>query len=207
MLPKPEKIKKKTKSEESEVVNEISPAEKIRKKRLFVTLVLLITVGLSFLFWFYHFLMNFSLPKISFSVPKIAVPKSSNSTLSLEKDIDSVLISEKSIWSIYIKSDSFLWQKNSDQLFSDINSDTVISNFSKIKTTNESLIQKSLPVGAEIKENLISKDNSFEAQYLITVPQRQIFLILKVSGDDLEKSKTLIPKLAEKIYWDIIALP
>jgi hypothetical protein len=206
MLPKPEKIKKKIKSEESETVNEISPAEKIRKKRIFVTWALSITIGLSFLFWIYHFLRNFSLPKISLSVPKISVSKNLNPTLSLEKDINSVLISEKSIWSIYIKSDSFLWQKNPDQLFSDTNPDSIISNLSKSKNTNESLIQKSLPVGAEIKENLISKNNSFEAQYLITVPQKQIFLVLKVSGDNLEKSKLLIPQLAEKIYWDVIGL-
>lgn len=196
MLPKPEKIKKKLKSEESEAVNEISPEEKIRKKRRLVTLVLSITIGLSFLFWIYHFFKNFSLPKLFFSVPKILVSKDLNPASSLEKDINSILISDKNIWSIYVKSDSLVFEKNSSEL-----------SLNPIFNDNEStLIKANLPSGADVKENIISQDNSFEVQSLITIPNKKIILIIKVSGNNLENSKKLIPLLAEKIYWDVLSL-
>lgn len=196
MLPKPEKIKKKLKSEESESIKEISPEEKIRKKRHLVALVLSITIGLSFLFWIYHFFKNFSLPKFSFSVPKISVSKDSNSISSLEKDINNILISDKNIWSIYVKTDSFLWEKNS----SDLSLNPVFKN------NESSFVKKLLPSGAEVKENLINQDNSFEVQSLITIPNKKITLIIKVSGNNLDNSKKLIPILAEKIYWDVVGL-
>lgn len=197
MLPKPEKIKKKIKSEKSESVNEISPQEKIRQKRRFIVWVLSLTIGLSFVFWIYHFFKNFSLPKISFSLPQITIPQNSASDISLVKDIDNLLASDKNTWSVYVKSDSFVFEKNSSDLSLNLT----------FKNNESSFIKKLLPSGAEVKENLISQDNSFEVQSLITIPNKKIVIIIKVSGNNLENSKKLIPLLAEKIYWDVISLP
>lgn len=195
MLPKPEKIKKKIKSEESDVVNDIPPEEKIRKKRFLVALILLITIGLSFVFWTYHFFKNFSFPKFSFSTPKISVSEKSTPSFVLEKDINNILSSDKNKWSFYVKTDSFLWEKNSNELDLNITPENSESLF----------VKKLLPSGVDVKENIISSDNSFEVYSLITIPNKTIILIIKVSGNNLENAKKLIPSLAEKIYWDIVS--
>lgn len=198
MLPKPEKIKKKVKSEDSESVKEISPEEKIRHKRRLVIWILTLTIGFSFSFWAFNFFKNFSPPKINFSLPKIETNDKKN--IDLDQELKPILSSNQNTWSFYVKSDSFLWEKNASNI-SSFDFDFKDSNLS-----SSSLVSELLPSGVDVKEKEITKDNSLEVQSLITVPGKKITLIIKVSGNNLENSKKLIPRLSEKIYWSVVGL-
>jgi hypothetical protein len=64
-----------------------------------------------------------------------------------------------------------------------------------------------LPSGAEVKEQ-ITKDtpNQFQIIYLITIPQKEIFIAVDISGtNNLDNSKKLLPSVIEKIYWTLVS--
>lgn len=214
MLPKPEKISKKNpKVEQPNMVDALDNEAKIRRKRRLVFLILILTVGLSFGFWFYrsakNIFINKNFPKINFN---FSFKPNQNNNNNLEKSVNEILIKDKNFWSIIVKnlpesSTSFSWAKNDTEILANEKIADIISLLSKKDFSEQSLIKTALPSGVQIKENIISADNSFEIQDLIIVPEKQILLIIKISGtNNLSQSQKLIPQLAEKIYWNVIAL-
>ena len=78
MLPKPEKKSKKNKDpEQLDLVDTLSDADRIRKKRFFTVIYLLLTVGLSLTFLLYREYKNFNFSQ--FKLPEISKKKPSSS--------------------------------------------------------------------------------------------------------------------------------
>jgi len=216
MLPKPDKTKKIFPGEQLSLVGPLDDARRAKKKKITLIISLFLCIGLSIIFTVYRtvsriisekkyqkFEINLKLPNFNKNTPV---------HIDLDAEINSVLKTDDGLWSFYVEilpktTDSFTWAKNRDQLFLDDNSANTTALLLKKPDTPDSLIKSNLPEGTQIKENQITKDNYFEYQSIITVPGKQIFLVIKTSGSSaLEKSKSLIPLLAEKIYWAVIKI-
>ena len=130
----------------------------------------------------------------------------------MDAEVDPVIKGSDTLWSFYVETlpkteQSFSWIRNRDQLFIDDTLSDISSRLQKKGDNPDSLVKNNLPEGTKIKENQVTGDNYFEYQSIITVPGKQIFLVIKTSGgNNLENSKTLIPLLVEKIYWVVIKI-
>lgn len=194
MLPKPEKNKK-ISSEQLDLTKTISEDDKIRQKRRILIIALILTFGISFSFWIYNSLKKFSFTSIKFSPPKLDLPR-----FSFSDSFNPSFKLDSNSWSIYFSTNNFTWSKNYDLS----TPAPIISDLQKLSPTKDSLVKSALPEGAEIREKTIDKTDSFEVQSLVTVPQKQILFLIKVSGSNLEASKPLIPGVASSLYWSLI---
>lgn len=208
MLPKrpSKKDQKQTDSQQLNLESSLSTTQRIKKKRTLLLIVLALTVGLSIFFSLYRLSTNissrfrFSLPKINISLP--TGKKSIKTKINLDKPVKALLPSDDS-WSIYVKTlqdPHFSWSLN----FSDSNIDPVVKQLLSQNTTTSSLIRTSLPQGVEIRENIISSNNSFEYQTVISVPGQKALILIKTH--DSQESRQLIPQLVKIIYWQIIRI-
>lgn len=197
MLPKPEKTKKTPKSEQLDLVETISTVDKVKNKRRFVIIALIITIGLSVIFSLYRWIKNFHFnpPRANISTPAF-IPSTS-----LDSDITKLISKDTGYWSYYVSSNDFNLTKNPDQLFSDINQKDLLDNLNQSPFGDVNL---SLPEGLKIKKYDSSKDGFYRVGYQIVAPTKSINIILKVSGSSLEVSKQLIPQLVSAIYWRLI---
>ena len=124
MLPKPIKTKK-IKSEQLDLVDELSEKKHIIRKQRWLFISLGLTIGLSLIFYTYR---HFRLPQFSL----LKLPDIQTSTPSVfEIEVDN-----QSTWSIYIQSIDFTYEKN----FSDQNQiDEAIIEFKKCKKHSSSI--------------------------------------------------------------------
>ncbi len=211
MLPKPEK-KKKTKSDvqQLDLVDTISLAQKVKTKRTTLLLALLFTFGLSFIFSIYQ---SLSSRQFSFSLPQFNLPTNipflSTKTNSLDSQLTNLFSSTLQL-NFYLRtqsvdSPSYSFSQNVDQLFLDQNYQQLISDLSAITKSSDSSLAKLLPQGVDLREIVSTKEDYLEAQYLITVPHKEIFIIL--SGPQNQSqivSEEKFAKLVEKIYFLIL---
>ena len=195
MLPKPEKIKKKSSAEQLDLVESISSEDKVKQKRRVLFITLLATVGLSFLFWSYRFIQTFSFSNFSFSLPQINLPivQSSDPQKQLDNDLNQLLSPHPERWHISVTSPKFQWSYNTTAFDSVTPKDSL------------NLIKSVLPDGIDIKEVLTTDNPSFlEYNALISLPQGKFSIIIKNDNHDLEKFKSTIPLIVENLYWSLL---
>lgn len=212
MLPKPEKNKKSTNgAEQLDFVDSLSHEKKVENKRRFVSIFLILTVGLSIGFWVYHSFKSFTfenpISKISFNMPQLSLNNIQINQNDLDKNIQSIISKDKNSWSIYVSSinpdnKTFTYQKN----ITDFSSTTLINDLSRLTYATQSSLLQSLPQGTKIQEAINSTDGSYSQESLITIPHQQILFHFKISGPNIDSAKNLIPSIAEKIYWQIMNL-
>lgn len=209
MLPKQEKTKKTSSFQQLNLVDTISDEKKLRHKRIFIIITLILTVGCSLIFWVYRssktFFTTYKISNINFNfhLPVFNIPiKQPN----LDKIINQALVNNQNTWSIFIQvTPSFSWSKNSQNLFIDNTPDASILELSQKPFSTNNPIFNNIPDGAQIQENILSQPDSYQLNTLITVPQKQIFIAIKIVGNSkLDESIKLIPTLVEKIYWELI---
>lgn len=204
MLPKPDKFKKNTSSSEQlDLVNTLSADDKIRHKRRFLIISLVLTFGLSFSFWFYTSLKKSSFSFSNFSANwRISAPRFELPNFSFSKSFNPRLKLDSNSWSIYLSTipQTLTWSKNYDLS----TPSPIISDLEKLPSTQNSFIKSALPEGTEIKERITESQDSFEIQSLVIIPQKQILFLIKVAGPDLSSSKSLIPSIISTLYWSLM---
>lgn len=209
MLPKPEKNKKinnlldKTGATPE---NDVEVArKKIQLKRRLVLISLILTAGLSLSFWVFRtaqkiidsppsFNLNFK-----FNFPKINFKISNSKSNSSDSKIKQLLTSKNWSASVVFKSNpsNLIFQSNS----SSENFDQIISELSKIKPSNQSLINLDLPQGLSFQEKIITDDNLIY-QNLISLPSDQIIISIQTNSHyDLESIKSDLSSLVNSLYW------
>jgi hypothetical protein len=211
MLPKPDK-KKKTKSDAQQLdfVDTLTSVQKVKKKRTALLLALLFTFGLSFIFSIYQ---SISSRQFSFSFPQFNLSQNNSSfptkTLSLDSQITN-LISSLSQLNFYLRIEStnsppFSYSQNIDQLFLDQNYQQYISEISSQPESTDSPLKKMLPQGVNLRQIITTKEDYLEAQYLISIPGKQIFIILSGPLNQPQLvSEEKFANLIEKIYFLIL---
>lgn len=207
MLPKPEKNKKSLNNpEQLDLVESISQENKVARKRRFIIIFLLLTVGLSMGFWIYHgfsnMVVNHNYPKINFKLSQFTTKKPSfETTVSL----DSYLPKDSQNWTVYIQTlstnkKSFTYSHQSDNL----KVEEIKQSLSKLSVANNTLTQTNLPLGVQVKEIIEYKDNNLVVNSLVTVPQKEIIFIFKISTNNPDQDKNNIASIIEQAYYQIM---
>lgn len=216
MLPKPEKNKK-NQPQQLDLVNSISSEEKISSKRRFVVIFLLLTVGLSFVFWAYRSIKTVidtqKFPRISLNL-NLLFKKNTNPVKSdsLDSKISLILENQQPAnWYVYVQAlgspETFTWKHDPTGSFSDYNDPSVIQSLMASPVSESGPIASILPAGAKVQELFVSETDSIVSCSLITVPQKQIIMIIKVSQPNtLNNPENTLKIIAEKIYWHILQL-
>lgn len=204
MLPKEEKITKKKSSdvEQPGLFDKVDEKTRLAKKRRFIYIAMFLTVGLSLSFWIYRSLKNFKpsfkLPSLSFTVP--APPSSS-----IKTTVNLSLPQDSSTWSIFVKrldSDSVVYQKNQDVIFSDLDLNNLLTKIDKTNFIKSSDYTSSLPQGLKIKELITEDSKSFSYFSKITTPSQEMLLVIKITDSkDLNQAKKFVPDLVDQLYW------
>lgn len=180
---------KKFPSEEGEqldLVESINDVDQLRKKRFSIILFLLLTVGLSFCFWFYR---QFQ----SLDVKKIKMPSFS---LSLSKF--SPEIPEN--WSVFVKSVGTTDFSYSSKFNSK-------ADFNYLTTLHEpSYTKKYLPNGVKVTEKISNNSDFLEIFSAISTPKNQFEIYTKIPGKINSDSPELdlFSKLVATFYWHLL---
>jgi len=199
MLPKEEKIKKKPDTEQPGLFDKEDEKKRIIKKRRFIYIAMILTVGLSLSFWCYRSIKNFKMPTLNIPVfsPESPSIKTTNS-FTLPKDTNST-------WSFFLKrvdTNSIFYQNNQDIIFSTQDQNSILNKINQTDFINSSSYSSSLPQGLKIKEIIEENDFSFSYFSTITTPSQDLLLIIKITDSkDLTQAKNSVPDLINQLYW------
>jgi hypothetical protein len=199
MLPKQEKIKKKPDTEQPGLFDKEDEKKRLAKKRKFVYIAMILTVGLSLSFWAYRSIKNFKIPTLNMPVssPKTTSIKTISS-FTLPKDTNST-------WSFFLKridTNSIIYQNNQDIIFSTQDLNSVLDKINQTDFITPSSYSSYLPQGLKIKEIVEENDSSFFYFSTITTPAQQLLLIIKITDSkDLTQAKNSVPDLINQLYW------
>lgn len=199
MLPKQEKIKKKPDTEQPGLFDKEDEKKRLAKKRKFVYIAMILTVGLSLSFWAYRSIKNFKMPTLNMPVssPKTTSIKTTSS-FTLPKDTNST-------WSFFLKridTNSIIYQNNQDIIFSTQDLNSVLDKINQTDFITPSSYSSYLPQGLKIKEIIEENDSSFSYFSTITTPSQDLLLIIKITDSkDLTQAKNSVPDLINQLYW------
>ncbi|HOR01935.1 MAG TPA: hypothetical protein PKZ92_01610 [Candidatus Woesebacteria bacterium] len=206
MLPKPEKSKKipnlsdkDDNSTESEA--EISQKRLLLKRRL-ILISLLMTAGLSFIFWSFRATQKFiNQPlRFNFKLPRLNLPQKSNSNISINSDIFTVS-SSQSDWSIISLTKSNPNSPIFSHNYHNFNFDQTLASLSSLKPSLSSLIDTNLPQGLSFKEK-ITTDSGLTYQTLISLPTNTLLISIFIPRvDNLDSIKPQLSDLVNSLYW------
>lgn len=176
MLPKPEKPSKKT-AEQLDLVETISDADKLKKKRSSIIIFLLLTVGLSLAFIIYRSFKDFSFSQITLPSLSLKLP-----TLPQSKFTPDVPPS----WSFEI-----------------LPSGTT-SNFKNINPSPYA--KRLLPDGVKVVEKLNPSPDSLEIFSDISTPKFSFQVLTKIPGNisDTSPETDTYAKLISSYYWYLL---
>lgn len=201
MLPKQEKItkKKSTDTEQPGLFDKEDEKKRLAKKRKFVYIAMILTVGLSLSFWAYRSIKNFKMPTLN-------MPVSSSKTTSTKTACSFALPKDtSSTWSFFLKrinNNSVIFQNNQDIIFSTQDLNSILTKINQTDFIAPSLYSSSLPQGLKIKEIVEENDSSFSYFSTVTTPAQQLLLIIKITDSkDLTQSKNLVSGLVDQLYW------
>lgn len=181
MLPKPIKTKK-IKSEQLDLIEEISEKDRLKKKQRYLFISLALTIGLSLIFYTYK----------HFRLPRLSIPKNIEITNSFSLDLDKNS-------GVYIKSADYTYTQNFSK---DVASE--LKYLDNIKVATDSALYEKIPKGVTVRQFEEKNKSEFNGLYRLTVPSRDIYIIFNFKGSNIEKNISLIPNLVEKIYWHLV---
>jgi len=212
MLPKPEKKKKiSSQTEQLDLVDSISSADKARKKRNLLIVSLLFTIGLPLVFSVYNHFRNFNLKNINISLPSLS--KSTNtpvqSALPLDQSLEALLPSDSS-FSLYLRFQSpsypdYSYSYQAQYLFQDQNYMQILNSLQTQPPDTDSILASLLPSGVNLQQNIIQTGSNLELQSLIQVPQRQILIISRLDPSTSSLTLDSLSSLHQKIYWLLLS--
>jgi hypothetical protein len=180
---------KKFPSEEGEqldLVETINDVDELRKKRFSIILFLLLTVGLSFSFWFYRQFQTFDvknlkMPSFSLSLSKFSPKVSEN-------------------WSVFVRSIGTTDFSYSSKFNSP-------PDFSYITTSHEPpYAKKYLPDGVKVVEKINDNSEYLEIFSFISTPKNKFEIYTKIPGKINSDSPELdtFSKLVVTFYWHLL---
>ncbi len=172
--------------EQLDLVETINDVDKLRKKRTSIILFLLLTVGLSFSFWFYRQFQSFNLkefkmPSFSFSLSKFSPKVPEN-------------------WSLFVRSVGVTDFSYSSKFNSTLD-------FNYLTTSHEpSYAKKYLPEGVKVIEKINNNPESLEIFSQVSTPKNQFEIYTKIPGKINPDSPEIdfFSKLVATFYWHLL---
>ncbi len=183
--------------------------KKLQNKRKTIIFSLILTAGLSFLFWSYksiqstvksppHFNINFKLPKITFN-------KNNQGNLPSSTNLSKYIQKSPINWSIFVSLDTdyskpvFEHQPTLLSINNKISS--TIDNLNSIKPSSQSLIDSALPQGLSYQE-IINDPQNIYYQGLISLPKNKILILVKINNPiNSSQIQSELPVLIDHLYW------
>lgn len=211
MLPKPEKKSRKD-PEQLDLVKTIRKDEDHRGNRLYIIIILILTIGISLGFWSYrlistmlltHQYPQFSLNFPKFKLPQFASPSPATFTLTnLETVVSPIIATDKSSWSFYLANTSGpIWQKGDS--FPATQTAEILAQL-KQQPVNQSSLSSVLPQGLPVADILSSTPTSVQDAILIILPHDSLFLIIKAADTPSpDIARSLFPSLTSALYWAV----
>lgn len=171
-------------SEQLDLVETINDVDKIKNKRVSILIFLLLTVGISFGFWFYRQYKSFSFSQIK--IPSLSISKFSPD---IPQD-----------WSLFVNtigSTTFSYLSNYD----------TSTNYTNISIPhNPSYAKRYLPDGVSVQEKI--NDTSFFLEILsqISTPKISFQIYTKIPGkiDSSSPEIDTFSKLVATFYWHLL---
>ena len=203
MLPKEEKIKKSPDEKQPGLFDKEDEKKRLAKKRKFVYIALILTVGLSSFFWIFNSIkkadFSFKLPTLNFKKSSIkSIPIKTTADFSLPKDVSST-------WSFFLKrldNDSIVFQNNQDLIFNTQDLNSILIKLDQTGYITSSLYAFTLPKGLKIKEIIEENDKNFSYFSKIITPSQELLLIIKISdSSNLSQAKNKVSGLVDQLYW------
>jgi hypothetical protein len=204
MLPKSDKNKKTFPSGEViETKEEIlaKNQKRLQKKRRFIIISIILTVGLSLSFWTYRSIKDFlNQPhqinsNFKINLPQINLSKSKSNDF--DNEMQTIISDFKNI-SLYITDDNldnpFLWQQNESVLFKDQPIEDIKSKLDNLTPTNKSSLNINFPEGLSFQE-IISDKIGFDYLGQINLPGKKLLILIHLDN------KQDVSTLVESIYW------
>lgn len=205
MLPKKEKISKIKTVDSLVTINNKKDDDfkKLRKNRLFVTVILSISVVLCILFFTYRKVTTIIkngqsiIPAINLNLPESKLPPPT-----IDAQIDPLLQKAPGTWIIYAEVSSpdhatFTYQRGSDSGYFDIK-----AKLEKINPITNSTISPLLPEGLKVAEFIDINQGLYS--YLINLPSKKVFFVL-INPDISPSVKDSIPQISTALYWSLVS--
>jgi hypothetical protein len=207
MLPKVDKNKKQFPQGQfpDKKPDPLSDKKSLKKKRRLILFSLLITVGLSLIFWTYRSvktLLNKDQP-ISF---KINLPspnfnfnnKVKDKSKDFNKEMEKILSSTSNDLALYITDNSpdkvFIWQKNQQSIFTKKDLASIKNEINSLQPSSKNSLNLDLPQGLTFQE--INDSNQYFLQ--INLPGRKLLIL--ISSNQPQN----FPSLIQSVYWNYI---
>lgn len=187
--------------------------KKLQVKRKIIIFSLILTAGLSFIFWSYKSVKTFVLspPKFNFNInlPKFSFPTNSKTTISNSTDLLKFLKKSPANWSVYVSLDTDyskpVFEYQSTLLTTDNNFNPLLDKISAIKTSSQSLINLSLPQGLSFQE-IIESSSGIYYQGLINLPKNKILILLKNNNPvNSSQIQSEVSSLIDQLYWHAVS--
>jgi len=203
MLPKEEKIKKTPDEKQPGLFDKEDEKKRLAKKRRFIYIAMILTVGLSSSFWIYHSIKN---ANFSFNLPTLNFKNSSTKSKSVKTIVDfSLPKNTNSTWSFFLKnldSNSIIFQNNQDIIFYSQDLDTILVKINRTDYIASSVYASTLPEGLKIKEIIEEDDKNFSYISEIITPSQKLLLIIKITdSSNLIQAKDQVSDLVDQLYW------
>jgi hypothetical protein len=187
-------------SEQLDLVETISTADKLKHKRLWLYLALFVTTGLSLIFWLYRSLktVNFSpkLPQINLNLTQ-----GTSKHLALSPQLSTLLSQNPDIVGFYLGHDHPLENITYGSV-PQIDSSSLESSLSSKAVLPKSPDTALLPDGIVYHEQLNSSDNQTTLTSLISNPIDKILIVIRYRGSS-DSLKTIAPDLISAAYWNL----
>lgn len=185
--------------------------KKLKTKRKIIIFSLIITAGLSFIFWSIKSVQSLiaSPPKSSlfsnFKLPEFSLPKMNLKNDTQSGDLLKFLKNSPANWSVYVSLDidysKPIFEYQSTLLTADNNFNPTLEKINIIKKSSQSLINLKLPEGLLFQE-IVDSSSGIYYQGLINLPKNKIFVLIKNNNPvDNSQIQTEIPELIDQIYW------
>lgn len=184
--------------------------KKLQAKRKAIVISLILTAGLSFIFWSYKSIRslaqsppNFNF-ELNFKLPKFSLPTNNKPGKPSSVDLDKFLEKSSNKWSIFVSLNTdysnSVFEYQTD-LLGPIETGEIIEKISNTKISSQSLINLSLPQGLLFQETLDSTSTTFY-HGLIHLPKNKILIIIKNENNtNSAETQSELPLLIEHLYW------
>ncbi len=188
--------------------------KKLKSKRKIIIFSLVITAGLSFIFWGYKSIQSFvsSPPKfnfnLNFKIPKLSFPQNNLVINTTTSDLSKFLKKSTTSWSIYVSLDTDyskpVFEHQSTLLKTDNNFNPTIDKISAVAISSKSLINLSLPQGLSFQE-IVDGSVGIHYQGLIHLPKNKILILIKNNNpNNSSQVQTELPSLVNHLYWHAV---
>ncbi len=187
--------------------------KKLQVKRKIIISSLILTAGLSFIFWSYKSIQSLvsSPPKFNFNInlPKFSIPQNTSTTTSNSTELTKFIKKSPANWSAFVSLDTDyskpVFEYQSTLLTTDNKIIPIVDKISAIKTSSQSLINLSLPQGLSFQE-IIESSNGIYYQGLVHLPKNKILILIK-NNNPISPSQiqTEVSTLIDQLYWHAVS--